>query len=141
MIDVRKLRVLAELERLGTVAAVADALHLTPPAVSMQLSAFERELGITLTERRGRRLELTPAGRALAAHGRDIADRLALVEFEADGLRDGSVGHYRIAAFPTAARTIVADVWASLHAGDETLTIALTTPEPDEAIQSLLAGS
>jgi hypothetical protein len=47
MIDVRKLRVLAELERLGTVAAVAEALHLTPPAVSMQLSAFERELGIS----------------------------------------------------------------------------------------------
>ena len=140
MIDPRKLHLLAELERLGTIAAVADVVHLSPPAVSMQLSSFERELGIDLTERRGRRLELTPAGRALAAHGRDIADRLALVEFEVDGRREGTVGHYRLAAFPSAARTIVADAWAATAAGNDAITIALTTPEPEDALQALIAG-
>ena len=107
----------------------------------MQLSSFERELGIALTERRGRRLELTPAGRALAAHGKDITDRLALVEFEADGLRAGTVGHYRLAAFPSAARTIVSDAWAAIAADDEAITIGLTTPEPEEALRALLAGA
>lgn len=141
MIDVRKLRALTELERLGTVAAVADALHLTAPAVSMQLSSLERELGITLTERRGRRLELTPAGHTLAAHGKDITDRLALIEFEADGLRAGTIGHYRIAAFPSAARTIVTDAWTAIIAGESALTIELVTLEPEHALANLLAGT
>lgn len=140
MINARKLQLLAELERLGTVAAVAELLHLSPPAVSMQLSSFERELGISLTERRGRRLELTPAGRALAAHGQDIANRLALVDFEVDALRDGTAGHYRLAAFPSAARTIVTDAWAAIAADNEAITIALTTPEPEDALRALLAG-
>lgn len=137
----RKLHLLAELERLGTIAAVADALHLSRPAVSMQLSSFERELGIGLTERRGRRLELTPAGRALAEHGKDVVGRLALVEFEVDGLRDGTVGQYRVAAFASAARTIVADAWASIAATGDTMTISLTTPEPEDAVQALLSGA
>ena len=47
---------LSALERLGTIAAVADELHLTAPGVSMQLSTLERQLGVALTERQGRRL-------------------------------------------------------------------------------------
>ena len=89
MLDVRKLRMLSALERLGTIAAVAEELHLTAPGISMQLSALERELGVSLTERHGRRLALTPAGRVLAAHGRDILDRLALAEMEVDAIRGG----------------------------------------------------
>ncbi len=105
---------LAALERLGTVAAVAEELHLTAPGISMQLNAFERELGVPLTERQGRRLALTPAGRLLAAHGRDMLDRLSLAELEIDTLQRGAGGRYRVAAFPSAARTIVADAWAAL---------------------------
>ena len=72
MLDVRKLRMLSALERLGTIAAVAEELHLTAPGVSMQLSGLERQLGVPLTERQGRGLALTPAGRVLAAHGRAV---------------------------------------------------------------------
>ena len=85
MIDVRKLRMLAELDRLGTIAAVAEELQLTAPGISMQLSALEKELGITLTERQGRRLALTPAGKLLAEHGRDVLDRLSLAELDVQG--------------------------------------------------------
>ena len=67
MLDMRKLRMLSALERLGTIAAVAEELHLAAPGISMQLSALERELGASLTERHGRRLALTPAGRAPSA--------------------------------------------------------------------------
>ncbi|TPW65485.1 LysR family transcriptional regulator, partial [Schumannella sp. 10F1B-5-1] len=48
MLDVRKLRLLTELDRLGTLAAVAAELHQTAPGVSMQLTAWERELGMQL---------------------------------------------------------------------------------------------
>lgn len=140
MLDVRRLRMLSELERLGTVAAVAEAMHVTAPGVSMQLSALERDLGLQLTERRGRGLVLTPAGRVVAAHGRALDEQLSLAAHEIDALRDGSAGHYRVAAFPTAARTILADVWAELLLADGP-TIDLTTAEPEDALRALVAGS
>ncbi|WP_019135369.1 LysR family transcriptional regulator [Cellulomonas massiliensis] len=140
MIDVRKLRMLAALDRLGTVAAVADELRLTAPGISMQLRALERELGIALTERRGRRLALTPAGTLLAAHGRDVLDRVSLAEREVDALRRGAAGTYRVAAFPSAARTIVADAWSRLTAEGGGIELTLTTPEPEEALMALVEG-
>ena len=51
--DVRRLGLLRELADRGTVTAVAQALHLTPSAVSQQLKALEREAGVALTERSG----------------------------------------------------------------------------------------
>lgn len=131
---------LAALERLGTVASVAEELHLTAPGISMQLNALEREVGMALTERQGRRLALTPAGRLLAAHGRDVLDRLSLAELEINTLQRGAVGHYRVAAFPSAARTIVADTWTALLISGSALEMALTTPEPEAALTALTAG-
>lgn len=142
MIDVRKLRMLAALQRLGTLAAVADELHLSAPGVSMQLAALEKELGLQLTQRQGRRVTLTPAGTVLAAHGHDILDRLSLAELDLDALREGTVGHYALAAFPSAARTFVADAWAQLAGGSKpALELSLTTPEPEAALSALSSGA
>lgn len=139
MIDVRKLRMLAELDRLGTIAAVAEELQLTAPGISMQLSTLEKELGVTLTERQGRRLALTPAGKLLAEHGRDVLDRLSLAELEVESLRLGTAGTYRLAAFPSAARTFVADTWRRLSE-DSGIQLTLSTPEPAEALANLVTG-
>ena len=83
---------------------------------------------------------LTPAGRLVASHGRVLGEHLALAEHEIDALRDGTAGHYRIAAFPTAARTIVADVWTDLLLANGP-TIDLATDEPEAALGSLGAGT
>ena len=142
MIDVRKLRMLAELQRLGTIAAVADELHLTAPGVSMQLAAFERELGIQITQRQGRRVVLTPAGRVLAAHGHDILDRISLAELEVAALRAGTIGHYAVSAFPSAARTFIADACRRIiHGDDPALEVHLTTSEPEAALDALSCGT
>ena len=108
---------LSELQRLGTIAAVANELHLSAPAVSMQLGALEREVGLTLTERQGRRVVLTPAGEVLAGHGRNIFDLVSVAEMEVHALHQGESGSYAIAAFPTAARSYVADAWQQLRDG------------------------
>ena len=68
MIDVRRLRLLLELTRRGTITAVADALAYTPSAVSQQLAALEREAGVPLLERTGRKVTLTAAGTVLARY-------------------------------------------------------------------------
>ena len=132
---------LAEVERLGTIAAAADALHLTAPGVSMQLAALEREVGLPLTERRGRRVALTPAGRLLARHGRDIVDHVGVATMEVAALREGAAGTYRVAAFPTAARSLVAGVWRQLT--EEPASgpgLRLVELEPIDSLPALAAG-
>jgi DNA-binding transcriptional LysR family regulator len=51
MLDLRRLRLLRELDARGTIAAVAEALSYSPSAVSQQLSQLEREAGAELLER------------------------------------------------------------------------------------------
>ena len=132
---------LAQLQRLGTIAAAAKALHLRPPAVSMQLAALEREVGFALTERNGRRLALTPAGQVLAQHGHDITDLVSVAEMEIEALRHGSAGTYRIAAFPTAARSYVTRTWQQLRDGPLVgPALRLTELEPDRATAALACG-
>jgi DNA-binding transcriptional LysR family regulator len=67
-IELRRLRLLHELSRLGTVAAVAETLSYSPSSVSVQLAQLEREAGAKLLRRVGRNVELTAAGRRLAAY-------------------------------------------------------------------------
>ena len=91
MLDVRKLRVLRELSARGTIAATAEALSFTPSAISQQLSALERETGVELLAREGRRLTLTEPARRLVARTDEVL--AALEAAEAD--LEASVGEVR----------------------------------------------
>ena len=66
--ELRRLNLLHEFARRGTVAAVAEALSYSPSSVSVQLAELEREAGTQLLRKTGRTLELTPAGVRLAEH-------------------------------------------------------------------------
>jgi len=133
---------LSELDRLGTVGAVAKQLRLSAPGVSMQLSTLEREVGLTLTEKRGRRIALTAAGRLLAQHGHKIVDMLHLAEAEVAALREGEAGTYALAAFPSAARTFVAHTWGQLlQEPGQDLRLRLTECEPQDALSGLSSGA
>ncbi|MBB5936623.1 LysR family transcriptional regulator [Streptomyces zagrosensis] len=107
MLDVRRLRLLRELALRGTIVAVAEALTFTPSAVSQQLSALEREAGVPLLERTGRRVTLTPAGHRLVRHAEAVLERLEQAAAELIDTRQGLAGPLRIGTFPTAARAIV----------------------------------
>lgn len=132
---------LAEVERLGTIAAAADALHLTPQGVSMQLAALEREVRLPLTERRGRRVALTSAGKLLARHGRSIVDQVGVAAMEVAALREGIAGTYRLAAFPTAARSFVARTWRQLVEEPASgPALRLVELEPIDSLPALAAG-
>ena len=66
--ELRRLHLLYQLSRVGTVAAVAESLSYSPSSVSVQLAQLEREAGAKLLRRVGRNVELTAAGRRLAAY-------------------------------------------------------------------------
>ena len=137
MLDVRKLRLLRELAHRGTIAAVADALAYTPSAVSQQLAALEREAGVPLLERTGRRVTLTAAGAALAEHTEAV---LALLE-QADAMLAASraelVGPLRIGAFPTAVRTILPAALVALGHAHPGLDLMVTELDPAAAPDAL----
>jgi DNA-binding transcriptional LysR family regulator len=109
MLDVRRLRTLREVALHGTIRAAAEALAFTPSAVSQQLSALERELGYELLERRGRSVHLTAAGRVLVERADAILAELADAEAEARAAAGEEEPGVRIAAFASAAATIVAE--------------------------------
>lgn len=109
MLDVRRLRMLRELSLHGTIRATASSLSFTPSAVSQQLSALERDLGVELLERRGRSVHLTPAAEVLVERTEHILVELAAAEAEAKAVATGTEPALRIASFASAAATIVAD--------------------------------
>ena len=77
--DLARLRALRELSIRKTMAAVAEALYISPSAVSQQIALLEQEVGLDLIERRGRGVELTPAGKQLVAraeHGCFVSNSL-----------------------------------------------------------------
>ena len=80
MIDPRRLQVLRALADHGTVRATAEALYLTPSAVSQQLTALESEVGQSLLARQGRRVRLTAAGELLVEHAKAVLAELERAE-------------------------------------------------------------
>src|ERR671916_2886389 len=99
MLDLRRLRLLRELNERGTIAAVADALQYTPSAVSQQLAMLERETGVTLLERAGRGVRLTDPALVLVGHADALLDRAAVAEAELAAAAGTVVGRGRIAGF------------------------------------------
>src|SRR5919198_5771993 len=107
MLDPRRLAVLREFAARGTIAGAADALAFTPSAVSQQLSQLQRESGVQLFRKVGRRLELTDAGRTLVARADELLAHVEDVEAEM-AARAGAVrGVVRVGAFQTAASALV----------------------------------
>ncbi len=140
MLDLRRLRMLRELRERGTVAAVADAFSYTPSAVSQQLAALEREAGVPLLERVGRGVRLTDAGRALADHTDGVLARLEHAEAELAEAAGGVRGRVRVAAFQTAARSLVAPVMRPLAERHPGLRVELEEAEAEDALAPLRAG-
>ncbi|MFF5449475.1 LysR family transcriptional regulator [Streptomyces sp. NPDC012888] len=140
MLDVRRLRLLRELARRGTIAAVAEALAFSPSAVSQQLGVLEREAGLPLLERTGRRVRLTPAGENLVRHAEAVLERLEQAEAELAEARGGLAGVLRIGAFPTATRAIVPAALVTLARHHPRLEPMVSETDPAGVAHALRAG-
>ena len=140
MLAPRRLVVLREFVAQGTIAGAAEALAFTPSAVSQQLAQLQREAGVELFRKSGRRLELTDAGRMLAARAGSVL--AALEELEADLAREaGEVrGVVRLASFQTATRALVMPALGRLAADYPELRVELTELEAEESLPLLARG-
>jgi DNA-binding transcriptional LysR family regulator len=139
VLDVHRLRLLRELERRGTLAAVARALSYSPSAVSQQLSQLETETGVTLLEPAGRGVRLTAQARILVAHTEAILERLEEAEAELRASLTEVRGTLRVASFQSVLLALVPEVLTRLAARHPGLRVEITHQEAGPAFAGLLA--
>ncbi|GAB3499899.1 LysR family transcriptional regulator [Flexivirga lutea] len=140
MLDLRRLQALVAVARTGSVSGAAEELHYGQPTISHHLRRLEAETHTVLVQRVGRGIRLTAEGQALAHRAEEILalGRRAEEELQlAAGLRAGRV---RLAAFPSAAATLVPPALTSLRTSAPGVAIELVEAEPPDAIELLRAG-
>ncbi|HEY1357801.1 MAG TPA: LysR family transcriptional regulator [Thermoleophilaceae bacterium] len=140
MLDLRRLRLLRELNERGTIAAVAEALQFTPSAVSQQLAILEREAGVPLLERAGRGVRLTDPALTLVEHADALLERAALAEADLAAAAGTVSGRGRIASFQSASLRLAAPAIESLARTAPRLRCELIEAEPEEALPALALG-
>ncbi|QVQ50635.1 LysR family transcriptional regulator [Spiractinospora alimapuensis] len=137
MMELRRLRLLRELARRGTVSAVADASSMTPSAVSQQLAALQREARTTLYVREGRRLRITDAGLLLVDHTERLLAGMEEAESALAELAATVTGPVRLSAFPTVARSLVPEAIAECQRRHPGLRVILDEREATQSIEAL----
>ncbi|MFF4038899.1 LysR family transcriptional regulator [Streptomyces sp. NPDC001816] len=138
--DLRKLQILRTLRERGTVTATAKALHMTPSAVSQQLTNLAAQLGVPLLEAHGRRVRLTDAARLVLRHTEPVFEQLERTDAALAAYAQGEAGEVRVGAFSTAVPALVVPAVRSLRATHPGVTVRVREAEAAEAYDLLSAG-
>lgn len=101
-ITFRQLETFAQVARLGSFTKAADALHLTQPAISIQVRQMAETVGLPLFEQIGREISLTPAGEEVLKMVRELDDLWNRFESSVDALKGLKRGKLRVALVTTA---------------------------------------
>jgi DNA-binding transcriptional LysR family regulator len=135
--ELRRLRLLHELSRLGTVAAVAQALSYSPSSVSVQLAELEREAGTELLRRVGRNVELTPAGRRLALYAEQALAADEAIRTELAATSDAPRGRLRMTFVQTPALALLPGLLERLAGTAPDLQVEVAQRETAPALEDL----
>lgn len=127
-----------ELSRRGSMGAVAEELGYTTSTVSEQLAVLAREAGTPLTERDGRRVRLTPAGRRLADHAVTILAAVEAAKADLDPHAEPR-GTVRVAGFASAIRAVLVPIATTLADTHPHVRLRIREHEPFEAFAMLAA--
>lgn len=134
MLDVRRLRLLRELKIRGTLAGVAAALAYSPSAVSQQLALLEKEAGVELLQKVGRRVRLTAQGEILVEHTTHLLELLELAEADLTASRTTVSGTVRVAVFQSAAHAVIPRALSYLADEFPELRVEVTEREPERGL-------
>jgi DNA-binding transcriptional LysR family regulator len=138
-LDAHRMILLREVSIRGTLAAVAEALKYSPSAVSQQLTLLERETGMELLRKSGRRVQLTPQAEILVAAANELVDVLERAEAELNASHTAVRGRVRVAVFQSAALALMpAALLAMAHTHPE-VRVEMVQKEPEEALRETWA--
>ncbi|MDA3936423.1 MAG: LysR family transcriptional regulator [Actinomycetota bacterium] len=140
MLNTTRLRILREVAERGTIIAAAEALYLTPPAVSHQLKVLEQELGVPLLERTARSIRLTDAGLRLVRHTETILADCETAVADVTALAGEVTGHLRLSTFQTAAQSFALPAVAKIAEKYPHLKITVADLEPERAVAAVKSG-
>ncbi|MFI7634022.1 LysR family transcriptional regulator [Nonomuraea sp. NPDC049400] len=139
MLELRRLVLICEFARRGSIAAAAASLGYSPSAVSQQLVALERETGTALIDRTARSAELTDAGRRLVAHAERILSMVEEAESDLSAHAGTPAGRVVVTAFPTAAVAFAPALARSLRRHTE-LTLRLGQSRSGRGMREVQSG-
>lgn len=138
MYDLQRLRALAELHRLGTVTAAAESMRYTHSAVSQQLTALEREAGVALYEKHGRRLRLTEQGVILAEYAHRVLALIDEAQAELAASTSQVAGTVRVTSFQTVLSSMLPQALTELRERYPNLHVEVVQRPIEQAMEELL---
>ena len=141
MVDVRRLGILREVARQGSFARAAGALQLTPSAVSQQIAALERSLGVPVVERSTRGVQLTESGRIMVDAAEAVANELADAQCRIGELTAGRTGTLTIETFTTGGQLLLPGALARLLAELPEVQLSVTETALEASIAHVRDGS
>lgn len=140
MLDVKRMRVLREVIATGSFSAAADSLHLSQSAVSQQVAALEKEVGMQLLERTSAGPKLTKAGETLMDHADAVLSRLAEAERELSAIAGLEGGRVRVISFPSASATLLTRAVSLFRNRFPAIELELGEGEPEDSVPAIRAG-
>src|SRR5687768_1370220 len=139
MLDLRRLRLLRELSIRGTLAEVAEALQYSPSSVSQQLALLEKEVGVELLRKTGRRVQLTPQAEVLVAHTASLLQTMEQAEADLAASLTTVTGTVRIAVFQSAALALMPETLTRMAKAYPEVRIEMIQREPETALHETWA--
>lgn len=140
MVDVRRLHILREVARQGSFAKAATVLQLTPSAVSQQIAALERSLGMPVVERSTRGVQLTEPGRIMVDAADAVASELADAQCRISQLVDGQSGTLNVETFTTGSQLLLPGALSRLLAQLPDICLSVVETELQESIAHVRDG-
>ncbi|HST72067.1 MAG TPA: LysR substrate-binding domain-containing protein [Kocuria rosea] len=135
MLDVRRLRLLRELKLRGTLAEVAAALNFSPSSVSQQLALLEKEAGVELLRKSGRRVQLTPQAEILVEHTAELLRTLERAESDLAASLTAVTGTVRVAVFQSAALALMPEMLTLVSGRHPEVRVEMVQREPETALR------
>ncbi|MFE5707602.1 LysR family transcriptional regulator [Rhodococcus sp. ACS1] len=140
-LSLRRLRMLRELHRRGTVTAAAQALHYTTSAVSQQLTQLERDVGAKLFERRGRRVQLTEIGLLLAEHAEEIMRSVDRATSALEQTQEGVTARLTVGVWASVASGLLPSALSLLAAEHPGIEVRTKELAPEDTAVAVRDGS
>jgi DNA-binding transcriptional LysR family regulator len=139
-LNLDQLRTLTDVVDAGSFTEAARRLHLTHPAVSLQVRELENRFGVPLIDRMGKRAYATAAGRELIDHGRRIMAEADRASARMRRHKDGRLGRVHIGTGVTALMYLLPPVLRRLRTDRPEIELLITTGTTDGIVEQMLAN-
>jgi DNA-binding transcriptional LysR family regulator len=139
-VNISHLRTFVAVVENDSFSGAARALHLSQPAVTMQIQSLEADIGATLLDRQYRKIELTEAGRLLLPVAEDILKQVERVRDEIDQLSDTVTGRLMLAASTTPGQYVLPRLVGSFLKENPEVGVSISVMDTAQVVEAVEAG-